>query len=240
MEENRINEIGKMNLPDMVCNILKAIGSCCSFTAPIVSLLSDFQNHKQNLLIEDVLKTAFAMIDELDNRVRNMEYINSQEFICDLLRTVDYSKDEIDENKRIMYAKYLTACCHIDNAENRCKRMFLELMEKIDGLDFYILKSLKNTFDGKNAIERIYSKYNDEYNSDVSKKEVMNHLHYLTPLGLIEMSDQEEVEAFLQKYKECLSSSTFRKAHLYQRTTLGDDLYHFISKIDMSSCSKAD
>ena len=49
------------------------------------------------------------MIDELDNRVRNMEYINSQEFICDLLRTVDYSKDEIDENKRIMYAKYLTS-----------------------------------------------------------------------------------------------------------------------------------
>lgn len=180
------------------------------------------------------------MIDELDNRVRNMEYINSQEFICDLLRTVDYSKDEIDENKRIMYAKYLTACCHIDNAENRCKRMFLELMEKIDGLDFYILKSLKNTFDGKNAIERIYSKYNDEYNSDVSKKEVMNHFYYLTSLGLIEMSDQEEVEAFLQKYKECLSSSTFRKAHLYQRTTLGDDLYYFISKIDMSSCSEAD
>ena len=25
----------------------------------------------------------------------------------------------------------------------------IELMEKIDGLDFYILKSLKNTFDGK-------------------------------------------------------------------------------------------
>lgn len=83
------------------------------------------------------------MIDGLDNRVHSMEYINSQEFICDLLRTVDYSKDEIDENKRIMYAKYLTARCHIDNAENRCKRMFLELMEKINGLDFYILKSLK-------------------------------------------------------------------------------------------------
>lgn len=50
MEENRINEIGKMTLPDKVCIILKAIGSCCSCTAPIVSLLSDFQNHKQNLL----------------------------------------------------------------------------------------------------------------------------------------------------------------------------------------------
>lgn len=51
MEEIRINEIGKMTLPDKVCIILKAIGSCCSCTAPIVSLLSDFQNHKQNLLI---------------------------------------------------------------------------------------------------------------------------------------------------------------------------------------------
>ena len=53
-----------------------------------------------------MLKTAFAMIDELDNRVRNMEYINSQEFICDLLRTVDYSKDEIDENKRILIPQH--------------------------------------------------------------------------------------------------------------------------------------
>ena len=119
MEENRINEIGKMSLPDKVCNILKAIGSCCSFTAPIVSLLSDFQTHKQNLLIEDVLKTAFAMIDELDNRVRNMEYIKSQEFIYDLLRTVDYSKDEIDENKRIMYAKPIIKSGERKNQEKR-------------------------------------------------------------------------------------------------------------------------
>lgn len=240
MEKNRINEIGKISLPDKVCNILKAIGSYCPFTAPIVSLLSDFQNHKQNLLIEDVLKKAFAMIDELDNRVRNMEYINSQEFICDLLRTVDYSKDEIDENKRIMYAKYLTACCHIDNAENRCKRMFLELMEKIDGLDFYILKSLKNTFDGKDAVDRIFSTYKNEYNSEISKRVVMNHFYFLISLGLIEMSDQEEVESFLKKYNIKLSKRTFIKEHMYQRTTLGDDLYQFISKIDTSSCYKAD
>lgn len=232
MEENKINEIGKMSLPAKVCCIIKAIGSYWSFAAPFVSALSDFQNYKQNRLIEDVLKKAFTMIEELDNRVRNVEYMNSQEFICDLLRTVDYSKNEIDENKRIMYAKYLTACCHIGNAENRCKRMFLEIMEKIDGLDFYILKSLRITFDGKDAIERIYSKYNEEYSSDVTKKEVMNHFYYLTSLGLIEMSDQEEVEAFLQKYKEKISNSTFRKAHLYQRTTLGDDLYHFINKIN--------
>lgn len=232
MEENRMNEISKMSLPDKVCCALKAIGSCCSFTAPVVSLLSDYQTHKQNLLIEDVLKKAFTKIDELDKKVRNVEYINSLEFVSDLLRTVDYSKDEIDEYKRTAYAKYLTACCHRDNAENRFKRIFLDYMGKIDGLDFYILKSLKITFDGKDAVERIHSNYNNEYNSDVEEKEVLNHFYYLASLGLIEMSDQEEVEAFLQKYRVKLSKSTFRKAHLYQRTTLGDDLYHFISKID--------
>ena len=79
----------------------------------------------------------------LDVLTAENQELRSNGDLRDLLRTVDYSKDEIDENKRIMYAKYLTACCHIDNAENRCKRMFLELMEKIDGLDFYILKSLK-------------------------------------------------------------------------------------------------
>lgn len=73
---------------------------------------------------------------------------------------------------------------------------------KIDGLDFYILKSLRITFDGKDAIERIYSKYNEEYSSDVTKKEVMNHFYYLTSLGLIEMSDQEEVEAFCKNIKK--------------------------------------
>jgi len=201
MEENIIDEIslGKNSISSLVCSAIKAIGSCCSFSAPVVSLLSDFQNHKQNLLIEDVLKKAFTMIGELDNRVRNMEYIKSQEFICDLLRTIDYSRDEIDEDKRNAYAKYLTACCHIGNAENSCKRMFLVLMGKIDCLDYYIIKSLRTTFDGKDAIDKIYSRYNYEHNSDVSKRVVMNHFYYLTSLGLIEMSDQEEVESFLKK-----------------------------------------
>ena len=69
MEENKINEIGKMSLPAKVCCIIKAIGSYWSFAAPFVSALSDFQNYKQNRLIEDVLKKAFTMIEELDNRV---------------------------------------------------------------------------------------------------------------------------------------------------------------------------
>ena len=183
-ERNKKIGLSKKGLPDMVLSILKALGSCSPATAPLASLLSDFQNQKQYQLIEDTLSKFSAMIGKLDERVRNIEYMNSQECVCDLLRTVDHVKDEIDEEKRIMYAKYLTACCHIENADSRFKRIFLEYMGKMDGLDLYILKSLNTTFNCKNIIEDVENSYNYSYNCNVTKKEVLTHIaafSYVTP-----------------------------------------------------------
>ena len=47
--------LGKKGLPEIVLSILKALGSCYPATAPLASLLSDFQNQKQSQLIEDTL-----------------------------------------------------------------------------------------------------------------------------------------------------------------------------------------
>ena len=225
-----ISKLASMSLQEKVIVILKAIGSTNSITSPMASMLSDYQNHKQCQLINDILTRFVEMLKELDERVKNLEYINSTEFVCDILQTVDCAKNEIDENKRIMYAKYLIACCHIDNEKNRFKRIFLEYMGKMDGIDFYILKHLKTTFNGRDAVGEIFSMYNYEYKSNATKREIMNHFYYLTSLGIIEMSDQEEVEQFLKKHKSKISQSTFKKAHMFQRTTLGDDLYKFITK----------
>ena len=54
-ERNKKIGLGKKGLPDMVLSILKALGSCSPATAPLASLLSDFQNQKQYQLIEDTL-----------------------------------------------------------------------------------------------------------------------------------------------------------------------------------------
>lgn len=227
-----ICKLANMSLQDKVLAILKAIGSTNSITSPMVSMMSDYQNHKQFKLINDILTRFVEMLKELDERVKNLEYINSTEFVCDILQTVDCAKNEIDENKRIMYAKYLIACCHIDNENNKFKRIFLEYMGKMDGIDFYILKHLNTTFNGRDAIHNVFTMYN-EYKSDLTKRDIMNHFYYLTSLGIIEMSDQEEVEQFLKKHKSKISQSTFRKAHMFQRTTLGDDLYKFITKSEI-------
>ena len=219
-----------MSLVDKILSVLKAGVSVFPGAAPLVSLLSDYQNQKQTKLIEDVLNRFLSMVEELDNRVKDLEYMNSQDFIYDLLQTVDRAKDEQDEYRRVMYAKYLTSCCHIENVKNRYKRIFLDLMGKMDELDYFILKSLNNTFNGRNAIYDVTHRFNLENHCDLQKREVMNHFYYLTSLGIIEMSDQEEVKKFRKRYQVEPASSTFRKERLYQRTTLGDDLYHFIRR----------
>lgn len=226
-------DISKM---DSAGKVLSAIRACLSpfpVTAPIASLLADYQNQKQNKLIEDVLNRFFNKIKILEKRVQNLEYMNSEEFLYDLLQTMNYAQNEQDENRRDMYAKYLVSCCHISNADNRFKRIFLEYMGKIDGLDFYIIESLNTTFNCKNIIEDVEFSYNYKYKCNVTQKEVLNHVYYLTSLGLIEMSDEEEVVKFLKRHNEKPSGRTFKKSYMYQRTTLGNDLYQFIVKSEV-------
>ena len=47
------------------------------------------------------------------------------------------------------------------------------------------------------------------------------------------MSDEEEVVKFLKRYDEKPFGKTFKKSYMYQRTTLGDDLYQFIKKAEV-------
>ena len=220
-----------MSLIDKILTALKASASFCSYTSPLVSLLSDYQSQKQIKIIEDVLNRFFGMIQELDDRVKNLEYMNSQDLVYDLLQTIDHAKDEQDEYRRNMFAKYLTSCCHIDNVNNNSKRIFLDLMGKMDELDFFILKSLNINYIDRNAVEHVTSMFNRERQSGILPREVLNHFYYLTSLGVIEMPDQEEVDRFRKEHGEKPTRRAYSKERIYRRTTLGDDLYKFIDKL---------
>ena len=220
----------KMNTKEIILSVLKAGLSSTPCAGGFASLLSDYQNQKQNKLIEDVLNRFGGMIENLDERVKNLEYMNSPEIICDLLQTIDRAKDEQDEYRRNMYAKYLTSCCHIENAKNRYKRIFLEYMGKMDEIDFFILKSLDIHYIDRNAVEHVQSNFKYLNQRDISQHEVLNHFHYLTSLGIIEMPDREEVEKMRERHNEKSVKISFRKERIYQRTSLGDDLFKFIEK----------
>lgn len=222
--------ITKMGISNQLLSALKACASSFPIASSFASLLSDYQNHKQYKLIEDFLNRFLRMIQELDDRVKNLEYMNSQGFVYDLLQTVDYAKDEQDEYRRSMFARYLTSCCHSNNVANRNKRIFLDLMGKMDELDYFILKSLSISFNDKNAVNEVISKYKYENHIDISPREVLNHFYYLTSLGIIEMPDREYVDKFRKEHGEKPTRSAYSKERIYRRTTLGDDLYKFIEK----------
>lgn len=228
--DNKKVIISKTSLVDKILIAIKAGASTAPYAGGLVSLLSDYQNQKQIKLIEDVLNRFLTMIEKLDERVKNLEYMNSQDIVFDLLQTLDRAKDEQDEYRRNMYARYLTSCCHIENAKNRYKRIFLEYMGKMDELDFFILKTLGIYYVDRNAVEHVKSSFNYQNHSDVSQHEVLNHFHYLTSLGVIEMPDREEIEKIRKEHDEKPVKTAFRKERIYQRTTLGDDLFKFIQK----------
>ena len=222
--------IKEKSTKEIVLSVLKAGASSFPIAASIASLLSDYQSHKQYMLIEDVLNRFLGMIQELDDRVKNLEYMNSQDLVYDLLQTIDQAKDEQDEYRRNMFAKYLTSCCHIGNANNNSKRIFLDLMGKMDELDYFILKTLSINYNDQNAVNEVVSKYNFENQHDVSPREVLNHFYYLTSLGIIEMPDKEYVDKLRKEHGEKPTRSAYSKERIYRRTTLGDDLYKFIDK----------
>lgn len=227
MDNNKV-EISKMGLIDKILTVLKASVSFCSYTSPLASLLSDYQSQKQIKIIEDVLNRFWGMIEELDERVKNLEYMNSQDFVYDLLQTIDHAKDEQDEYRRNMFAKYLTSCCHTDNVNNNSKRIFLYLMGKMDELDYFILKSLGINYIDRNAVEHVALMFNRNRQSGILQREVLNHFYYLTSLGIIEMPEQEEVDRLRKEHGEKPTRRAYSKERIYRRTTLGDDLYNFI------------
>jgi len=220
----------EMSTKEIVLSVLKAGASSFPVAASLASMFSDYQSHKQYKLIEDVLNKFFVMLEELDDRVKNLEYMKSQDFVYDLLQTIDHAKDEQDEYRRNMFAKYLTSCCRIENSKDRNKRIFLDLLGKIDELDYFILKSLSINFIDINAVEHVTSKFNREVQSDISQREVLNHLYYLSSLGIIEMPEKEYVDKFRKEHGEKPTRSAYSKERIYRRTTLGDDLYKFIGK----------
>lgn len=220
----------ELSTKEIVLSVLKAGASSFPVAASLASMFSDYQSHKQYKLIEDVLNKFFVMLEELDDRVKNLEYMKSQDFVYDLIQTVDYSKDEQDEYRREMYAKYLTSCCHINNSNNRNKRIFLDLIGKMDELDYFILKTLNINYIDRNAVEHVASAFKRERQSSILQREVLNHFYYLTSLGIIEMPDQEEVDRFRKEHGEKPTRRAYSKERIYRRTTLGDDLYKFIDK----------
>ena len=206
---------------ESVGSILKAAVSSTSIGAFFVSLINDEQTHN----IEDTLQKHQEQLDILKRIVIGELFVDRERYLEDLKAALQKAKDEANEEKRRLYASYITACCHPDNVEQENRRIFLDLVEKIDFTGVRILKELTTHFNGKEAVDH----FSYIFREKLSKNDIRVQLDYLTSYRVIEQCSQEEIDKFLRRYGN-IRTRTPRAMLFYKRTVLGDNLYNFISK----------
>ena len=201
--------------------ILKAAVSSTSIGTAIVSIINDEQTKN----IEDTLRKHEEQIAMLKEIVVGELFVNKQKYLEELKATLQQAKDEPNEEKRRLYASYLTACCHPDNEDKGNRRILLDLVGKIDFTGVRILKDLTTMFNGKDAVEHFASVFKNR----LSKNDVLLQLDFLTSYRLIEQCTLEEIERFYSRYGNIKTRRPIAR-YYYKRTVLGDNLYKFISK----------
>jgi len=202
-------------------NILKALASGTTLGAMVVSLI----NEEQTMNIEDTLQKHKEQLEMLKEMVVGELFVNKEKYFEELKAALQKAKDEANEEKRKLYASYLTACCHPENAEKSNRRIFLDLVERIDFNGIRILKGLTTRYNGKEAVDYFTSLFEGE----LSKDDIIIQLDYLTSYRLIEKCTQEEIERFYARLGNVKARRPYSLSY-YKRTALGDALYQFISK----------
>ena len=150
-----------------VISFLKASASATPVGAMIVSLMNDEQTRN----IEDTLQKHQEQIEMLQEIVSGELHVDKDKYLEDLKSALQKAKDEANDEKRKLYASYLTACCHPDNSDKGNRRIFLDLVEKIDFNGIRILKELTTRYNGKEAVDYFTSLFEGEltflYNSTI-------------------------------------------------------------------------
>ena len=223
-------EKDNLALSSSIQMVKSALGLIPGF-APIVELYSNYQQNVQYNNIVDVLNKHSEQIRLISDILIDKIYINSPQYAKDILVTVQKAKNEFNEEKRIVLASYLTACCHTENSKNPNKDLFLDYIARLDFIDIFILNNLSKNYNGKNIIEHCTTKYNSEHELKLSKLDIQIHVEHLSSLGVIERCDKEEVDRFNQRLGNVRPiERNFKKLNFYQRTYLGDGIHSFLSK----------
>ena len=183
-----------------------------SFTplAPIANGLCDYLNTLQVNNIIDFVQILDKQIDDIIKKI-------DPEIILSTLQKV---KDEMNEEKRKLYASFIIACIHPDNSDCDNKSIYLNLLDQLDYLSIYILNVLENYNTERHLIEKIEQNYD--------KDAVLVRLWSLYSLNLIEKISAGELDN-LYKHRGNIKSKN-PNLLLYKRTGLGERLFSFIIK----------
>lgn len=202
-----------------------------------VDLYSNYQQNVQYNNIVDVLHKHSCQLKKIEDFI-DKSYMSSIQYAKDMYVTIQRAKDELNEDKRTIYASYITSCCLSENSNDHNKELYLDYIGRLDFIDIFILRNLSKYYNGKDAVEFCTSNYNIYHENKVSKLDIQIHLEHLSSMGVVERCDREEVDKFNQRVGNVKPrGKIFKKFNYYQRTYLGDGIYTFITKAEYAKQS---
>lgn len=196
-----------------------------------IDLYDKYQSCIQYNNIVDVLTKHEEQIKKLNDTILDMRYVSSNKHIKDIVVVCQKAKDELNEDKRETYAKYLTAGCLKINSHNFNKDIYLDYIGRMDPMDIFILNSLSDDLYDWNSIDSCARNFEEHFPSINSHKDFGIHLDHLKSLGLIKYWDETDTDfspIYRNRNLNDLNESLMKK-HLYIKSALGIALISFLS-----------
>ncbi|WP_159521294.1 hypothetical protein [Sunxiuqinia indica] len=182
----------KPNTGVIIESCLKAVASQFPIVSGVASLYADWKNQQEfnniRALIQEHAKSLKNHEDLIDKH-----YLETEDYIFTLHRTVDKAKNEIRESKKKLFADFLTQSCLIKNTEKSDKFIFLEILDKVDIEHIKFLSYLNEKWNGmRNDIAIANAIIPKE--TGLTKERVNFLIHYFISIGLLVHYDDFEIK----------------------------------------------
>jgi len=209
---------------EMILTIAKGVLSAFPIGSTIASVFGDWQNMVQFNSIKTVLEEYAIQISKLKEDKLNKEYLNSKEFGYDILQTVTKAKDEINEGRLKLFSDYISSCCYKENSHCENKRIFLDIVSRIDLFDLQLIKLSFDSFRNKDCIDGIYNKLHSQ---SITKNNIRIHTEYLASIGLLKKADEKDYEKFI-KFSHANPKDEPIQKNSYYQSILGKSFLKFL------------
>lgn len=175
MEDNQV-------LGQIVESCVKAIASQIPIVSGVSSLYADWKNSTEFSNIYHLIDCHARTLEKLQEKV-DLEFLRSDDYAYILHKTILKARNEIRENKRKLFAEFLTQSCLTKNSENTDKLIFLEMLDKIEIEHIMLLKYLtqkKNELKDGWIIDFSLSR-----ETGMKEERIRFLVHYFISIGLI-------------------------------------------------------
>ncbi|MGQ7870953.1 hypothetical protein [Sunxiuqinia sp. sy24] len=181
----------KTNTGLIIESCLKAIGTQIPIISGVASLYGDWRNNIEleniHYLIEQHARSLQGIEEQLD-----IGYLQSEDYVFTLHKTLLKAKNEIRESKKRLFADFLTKSCLAKNSINSDKMIFLELLDKIDVEHIQLLQYLSQKMDSSKDGWALDSAISQD--TGLSEQRIRFLMHYFISIGLVFDFDHLEIQ----------------------------------------------